>query len=126
MRQDDPYEKGLRDRIRNSEERFISYKKLLEGVHRDKDAFPPDEQRVIEHKEMLRDAKNNEESHLKHLVEEKTYYPGITPTQSKWWMEKHARESSMRNAALIIEKAIPLMDQQQKEAAEKLPALLNG
>lgn len=81
MKQEDPYLDGLRVRIRNCEERFISYKKMLEGVHRDKDVFPPGESWVIEHKDNLREGKNMEQQHLAELIEEKTYYPGMTPTQ---------------------------------------------
>ncbi len=80
-----PYEKQLSIWIRNSEERFISYKKMLEGVHRDKDVFPPDDPFTITYKEDLRDSKNSEEINLKRLREEKTYYPSSPP-----WLDEMA------------------------------------
>ncbi len=126
MGKEDAYEHELKRYIRNAEERFISYKKMLEGVHRDKEAFPPQEEWVIEYKDSLRDAKNQEESRLKDLIEEKTHYPGITPIQFKKWSDKHMRESRMRHAAASIETAFEHMSASQKEAAGKLLALING
>ena len=126
MGKEDAYEHELKRYIRNAEERFISYKKMLEGVHRDKEAFPPQEEWVIEYKDSLRDAKNQEESRLKDLIEEKTYYPGITPAQFRKWSDKHMRESRMRHAAASIEMAFERMSASQKEAAGKLLALING
>lgn len=126
MTQADPYLNELKGYIRNTEKRFISYKNMLEGVHRDKSIFPPQEPWVINYKNSLRDLKNQEESHLKRLIEEMTYYPGMTPSEFNETVAKLSRRSRIHNMMASIESSFDLMTQQQKEAAEKLLALING
>lgn len=98
-----PYEKQLSQWIRASEERFISYKKLLEAAHRDKGSFPPDDPWVIEYKENLRWSKNMEESRLTALREEKTYYPGMTPSQFNDAVKRIKHNSEIRQAISTLE-----------------------
>lgn len=72
--------KTLSELIKNSEERFISYKKLIEDVHKDKINFPPNDEFVIWYKNFLRENKNEEEIWLKKLISEKTNEnQGINP-----------------------------------------------
>lgn len=59
------YEEQLRSLIRNSEERFIWYKKQLELVFKDKVGFPPSDTMTEWYKEFLRENKNREEQWLK-------------------------------------------------------------
>ncbi len=66
-------ELDLKQLIRNSEERFISYKKLLEEVFKDKINFPLEDKLTIWYKEYLRESKSNEENYLKKLIKEKEY-----------------------------------------------------
>jgi len=66
--------------IQNSEQRFISYKKLLEEVSRDKFNYPPNNEFVIWYKSHLRECKNSEELSLKKMVKDKTYEnEGLNP-----------------------------------------------
>jgi hypothetical protein len=58
-------EEQLRYYIRQSEERYISYKKMLEELFKDKISFPLDSDLVSWYKEHLRDCKNREEIYLK-------------------------------------------------------------
>jgi len=96
----------LKARIRNCEERFISYKKMLEDVHRDKAAFPPDDPFVIWHKDSLRESKNQEEKWLDRLREERTYYPGLTPTQTREWLERYKRECALKEFRASLERGL--------------------
>ena len=67
----------LKQLIKNTEERFISYKVLLEDISKVK--LEPSEL-LTWYKSLLRDNKNNESSNLKKLVEEKTYEnEGLNP-----------------------------------------------
>jgi len=61
----------LKELIFNTESRYISYKKMIEDVHKDKVSFPPDSEYVKWYKDMLRDGKNYEEGLLRRLIEEK-------------------------------------------------------
>lgn len=76
-------EERLKHWIRFSEERYISYKKLLEEIHKDKTVLEPGDWRV-EHrvwlKEHLRECKNSEESNLKELrIEMEHLRQGLSP-----------------------------------------------
>ena len=61
----------LKQLIANTEQRFISYKGMLEDVNRNRDIFPPEDEGVIKYKEMLRENKNSEQVYLKKMIEEK-------------------------------------------------------
>jgi len=122
----DTYEEELKRRITNNEERFISYKKMLESVHRDKETFPPNEPWVIEHKNNLRDAKNSEESRLKELIEEKTYYPGISPTAWNRLMEAHKKTSALKTVLVVIENAKPHMNERMIGQSLELIAFIEA
>lgn len=79
MTQDD----FLKKLIRCTEERYISYKKLLEGLYKDKEVYEPGNWR-IEHKiwfnEYLREQKNHEEGLLKGLrLEIEHHRSGMNP-----------------------------------------------
>ena len=54
--------------VRNSEARFLDYKKLLENTFKDKSAFSESEW----YKDILREAKNFEETYLKKVRQEIT------------------------------------------------------
>lgn len=70
----------LKQLIQKSEARFVSYKKLIEEVYKDKINFPPDDEFIIWYKNFLRDNKNDEEIWLKKLIKEKTHEnEGINP-----------------------------------------------
>ncbi len=70
----------LKIAIKNSEQRLINFKKLLEEVHRDKDIFPSDDKFVKWFKTFLRENKNEEQENLKRLIKEKTYEnQGLNP-----------------------------------------------
>jgi len=63
----------LKELIKNSEERSISYKKLLEELYKNKI-------NVEWYNNLLRESKNFEQSWLKKLVEEKRYEnEGLNP-----------------------------------------------
>ena len=62
----------LKELIKNSEERVLSLKKMLEDVGRDKTNFPPTDEFIEWYKTFLRETKNFEQIRLKDLVEEKT------------------------------------------------------
>jgi len=68
-----PNEVVIKHYIKFTEERYISYKKLLEEVYKDKETFPPGDEFVIWFKEHLREMKNSEESSLKKLHLELKY-----------------------------------------------------
>lgn len=63
----------LKTLIHHAETRFADYKKLLEDVSRDKAVFPPDNETVAWYKALIREQKNQEQSWLKKLVEEKRF-----------------------------------------------------
>lgn len=107
---EDEYLTELKARIRSCEERFISYKKMLEDVHRDKKAFPPDDAFTIWFKDSLRESKNQEEGWLDRLRDERTYYPGLTPTQTREWMERHKREGVIREFRSSLERGLANAD----------------
>jgi len=66
--------------IKNSEERFISYKKLLEELNKNKNIFIVDDKFVIWYKNFVRDCKNDEQIWLKKLIKEKTHEnEGLNP-----------------------------------------------
>lgn len=70
----------LKQYIRNTEERFKSYKTLLEEVNKDKIHFPANNPFVEWYKTLLRENKNFEQTLLKKLVEEKTFEnEGLNP-----------------------------------------------
>lgn len=74
------YEEQLRELVRNAEERYISYGKMLEDVFKDKVNFPSGEEFTEWYKELLREGKNTSESWLKGLREELTYFrQGLNP-----------------------------------------------
>lgn len=73
-------EKNLKQIIKNTEERLISYKKLLEESNRDKKSFPINDELVEWYKSLLREYKNLDQNFLKKLIEEKTYEnEGLNP-----------------------------------------------
>ena len=66
----------LKQLIKNSEERFISYKKLLEDLNRNKKSLIADgipEEDIAWFNSLLRDNKNEEEKYMKLLVIERRY-----------------------------------------------------
>lgn len=60
-------EETLKYCIKNTEERYISYKKMLEDIFKDKTNFPIGDELVEWYKELLREGKNREEGSLKEL-----------------------------------------------------------
>jgi len=76
MTQDD----FLKQLIRLTEERYISYKKILEGLFKDRNNFPPADEFVVWLKEYLREQKNYEEGKLKDLrLEIEHHRSGMNP-----------------------------------------------
>lgn len=74
------YEEHLKEFVRSTEERYISYKKMLEDMFKHKDSFPQGDELTEWYKELLRDGKNRAESDLKTLREELTdYRQGLNP-----------------------------------------------
>jgi len=74
------YEEQLKDFVKNSEEIYISYKKMLENVFKDKTNFPPGDEFTEWYKELLREGKNRSESDLKNHREELIYFrQGMNP-----------------------------------------------
>jgi hypothetical protein len=63
-------EERLKHLIRFTEERYVSYKKMLEDIFKDKETFPPGEEFTEWFKSDLREMKNREENDLKSLREE--------------------------------------------------------
>ena len=57
----------LKHLIKFTEERYISYKKLLEDVFKSKESFPQGDELTEWYKEFLREGKNKEEGKLKEL-----------------------------------------------------------
>ena len=53
--------------IKKTEERYISYKKMLEDIFKDKINFPIGDELVDWYKDLLREGKNKEEGSLKEL-----------------------------------------------------------
>lgn len=75
-----PQEVFLKHLIKFTEERYISYKKMLEDVFKDKVSFPPGDEFTEWYKELLREGKNREEGLLKDLREEIEYFrQGMNP-----------------------------------------------
>lgn len=69
--------------VRNEEDRYISYKKMLEDTFKFKDAFPTGDELSEWYKNLLRDEKNHSESRLKNLREELTdIRQGLNPSFS--------------------------------------------
>ena len=60
-------EDRLKHYIRFTEERYISYKKMLEDIFKDKINYPPGDEFVDWYKEHLREEKNKAEGSLKQL-----------------------------------------------------------
>lgn len=60
----------LKHLIRFTEDRYISYKKMLEDMFKDKATFVPGDPFTEWYKELLREGKNREENLLKDLREE--------------------------------------------------------
>jgi len=102
------YEEELKARIRASEERFIDYKKRLEGIHKDKGTYPPDDPFVIWLKDETRAAKNQEEKYLKDLIEEKTCYPGMTSSSIERFLTEHKIKSHIRSLRASLSKALEI------------------
>ena len=70
----------LRKLIKTTEERYLSYKKMLEYMFKDKISFPLNDINVEWYKELLRDGKNQEEGILKELRLELEYHrSGLNP-----------------------------------------------
>lgn len=67
-------EEILKNLIRVTEERYISYKKMLEDIFKDRNSFPATDEFVIWFKEYLREQKNYEEGKLKELRLEMEHY----------------------------------------------------
>jgi hypothetical protein len=73
-------EEILRHLIRFAEERYISYKNMLESMFKNKDSFPPGDEFTEWYKELLREGKNREEGFLKELRMEMEYFrQGMNP-----------------------------------------------
>ena len=66
-------EEHLKILIRNTEGRYIWYKKEIESLHKSKDIWPSDDAFTIWYKEFLREEKNSSESYLKELQIEMTH-----------------------------------------------------
>jgi len=80
----------LKTLIKNSEERVVDYKKMLEEVHKDKINFPPNSELTVWYKTFLRENKNSEQLWLKELIEERTYEnEGLNPPfyYPEYWRE---------------------------------------
>jgi hypothetical protein len=75
-----PHEEFLKHLIKFTEERYISYKKMLEDLFKNKDIFPPGDEFTEWYKELLREGKNREEGDLKELRLEMEYHrQGLNP-----------------------------------------------
>lgn len=73
----DDFLKGI---IKNTEERYISYKKMLEDLFKNKAIFDPNESSVSWYKDFLRESKNYEESLLGKLRDEQqNHRQGLNP-----------------------------------------------
>lgn len=74
------YEEQLRELVRNSEYRYISYKQMLDDFFRGKSNFKVGDDLIDWYKELLREGKNTAESDLKHFREELTdFRQGMNP-----------------------------------------------
>lgn len=74
------YEENLKILIRNTEDRYIWYKKEIESLFKNKNIWPVDDNFTIWYKEFLREEKNLSESHLKELQIEMTHFrQGMNP-----------------------------------------------
>lgn len=65
-------EQELKELVKNTEERFIWYKKEMENIGRNRDHFPPDDPFIQWYKAHVREMKNMEDTHLTKLREELT------------------------------------------------------
>jgi len=74
MKPNEEYEQELKIFIRDTEARYIDYKKMLEGTFKDKSNFPPEDEFTEWYKDLLKYGKKVEESALKDLKEELTYF----------------------------------------------------
>lgn len=75
-----PLEEFLKHLIKFTEERYISYKKMLEDMFKDKVSFPPGDEFTEWYKELLREGKNREEGCLKELrIEMEHCRQGMNP-----------------------------------------------
>ena len=75
-----PQEEFLKHLIKFTEERYISYKKMLEDLFKDKENFPPGDEFTEWYKELLREGKNREEGCLKELrIEMEHFRQGLNP-----------------------------------------------
>lgn len=75
------HEGFLKELVRQEEDRYISYKKMLEDTFKHKESFPVGDELSEWYKELLREGKNSSESRLKHLREELTdYRQGMNPS----------------------------------------------
>lgn len=73
-------EEFLKHLIKFTEERYISYKKMLEDIFKEKNAFPPGDEFTEWYKELLREGKNREEGLLKELrLEMEHHRHGLNP-----------------------------------------------
>lgn len=74
------HEEFLKELVRSEEDRYISYKKMLEDTFKHKESFPAGDELSEWYKELLREGKNSSESRLKYLREELTdYRQGLNP-----------------------------------------------
>ena len=89
-----PEEERLRHCIKFTEERYISYKKMLEDLFKDKASFPPGDELVEWYKEFLRDGKNTEEKYLKELrLEMEHFRQGMNPPYCypEYWKSRETK-----------------------------------
>lgn len=71
---------SLKRLIKNSEERVIIYKKLIEEVYKNKDKFPPQDEFIVWYKQDLRENLNSEQKWLKQLILQRTHEKeGLNP-----------------------------------------------
>lgn len=87
-----PEEVVLKYYIKTTEERYISYKQMLESMHKDKIVYEPGDWRIefgVWFKEHLRERKNYEEGNLKRLHTE-LKYGGELPF---WLKEKKEKKT---------------------------------
>lgn len=75
-----PNDEFLKHLIKFTEERYISYKKMLENIFKDKENFPIGDEFTEWYKESLRESKNREETSLKELhLELEHHRHGLNP-----------------------------------------------
>lgn len=66
-------EYSLKELVKQSEERFIWFKKELSSLYSQRDVFDPDDEFTIWYKSYLREQKTINESWMKSLVEERDF-----------------------------------------------------